>query len=192
MICKNCGSEILRGKFCFKCGMAISKPPQLSQYVRMDIICVSCKTPLRSGNKFCHICGTRFEPTIFIPKEPTKTVPENLQYQETEPEFPQIKRITLVSTEMGQPKTVELSNTPHSETMSSESEPESVTEMVCSSCGTTFWTGLGKKFCYACGTRYELGSIYETICDSCGATLQSGIGKMFCYACGNRYTPSCP
>ena len=87
MTCKNCGTEILRGKFCPGCGTKISEEPSPPpQEVRTDAICASCNAPLKPGAKFCRACGARPEAPPVVPEESSPVVPENLPVPEPEPE----------------------------------------------------------------------------------------------------------
>jgi len=58
MVCRNCETEIIRGKFCPKCGTEIFETPQS---VSADNACVLCKAPLPPGAKFCSTCNARQE-----------------------------------------------------------------------------------------------------------------------------------
>ena len=83
MICKNCGTQILRGKFCAKCGTKISEAPPAEL---TDSFCASCKAPLKPGAKFCRTCGARYEPPPVISEEPVPVVSENPPVSEPQPQ----------------------------------------------------------------------------------------------------------
>ena len=56
MICPNCGSEVMGGKFCEKCGSALSGNNNVNVSDNQNV-CPNCGTP-SNGGKFCEKCGT--------------------------------------------------------------------------------------------------------------------------------------
>jgi len=83
MICSNCGTQILCGKFCAKCGTKISDAPITAL---TDNFCPSCKAPLKPGAKFCRACGAQYEPLPVILEEPAPATLENPPVSEPEAE----------------------------------------------------------------------------------------------------------
>jgi len=110
MICKNCGKEILRGKFCPKCGTKV--PEKAPPPAQMDNLCSSCNAQLNPGAKFCRACGAPNEtsPPV-IPENPTMAKPVNPPVSEpklVEPEKEQVFPIAAESVQPDMTKDVEI------------------------------------------------------------------------------------